>query len=120
MLFRSDFGTGYSSLSYLRRFPIDRLKIDRSFIQRVPADQSDSAIVRAIVQMAQALSMKVIAEGVETVTQRQFLRELGCDEFQGFLFAPALDSVSFETRICPHLQVPPPARLRLVRALGRA
>ena len=111
-----DFGTGYSSLSYLRRFPIDRLKIDRSFIQRVPADHSDAAIVRAIVQMAQALSMKVIAEGVETETQRQFLRELGCDEFQGFLFAPALDAVSFEAKVCPRLQVqpPPPPRLRLV------
>ena len=115
-----DFGTGYSSLSDLRRFPIDRLKIDRSFIQRVPTDQSDAAIVRAIVQMAQALSMKVIAEGVETETQRQFLRELGCDEFQGFLFAPALDPVSFETRVCPRLQVQPPARLRLVRAQGGA
>ena len=109
-----DFGTGYSSLSYLRRFPIDRLKIDRSFIQRVPADHSDAAIVRAIVQMAQALSMKVIAEGVETETQRQFLRELGCDEFQGFLFAPALDAVSFEAKVCPRLQVQPPPRLRLI------
>ncbi len=96
-----DFGTGYSSLSYLKRFPIDRLKIDRSFVKGLPADESDGAIVRAIVQLAQALSMKVIAEGVETEPQRAFLRELGCDEFQGFLYAPALDALSFEERVRP-------------------
>jgi len=94
-----DFGTGYSSLAYLKRFPIDRLKIDRSFVKGVPADESDGAIVRAIVQMAQALGMKVIAEGVETEPQRAFLLELGCDEFQGFLYAPALDALSFEERV---------------------
>ena len=95
-----DFGTGYSSLAYLKRFPIDRLKIDRSFVKGLPADDSDGAIVRAIVQLAQALAMKVIAEGVETEPQRAFLLELGCDEFQGFLYAPALDALSFETRVC--------------------
>jgi diguanylate cyclase (GGDEF)-like protein len=94
-----DFGTGYSSLAYLKRFPIDRLKIDRSFITGVPAGDSDCAIVRAIVQMAQALDMTVIAEGVETEPQRAFLHEVGCDEFQGFLFAPALDALSFEARV---------------------
>ena len=94
-----DFGTGYSSLAYLKRFPIDRLKIDRSFIKGVPADDSDCAIVRAIVQLAQALGMKVVAEGVETEPQRNFLLDLGCDEFQGFLFAPALDALSFEERV---------------------
>ncbi|OGA97787.1 MAG: diguanylate cyclase [Burkholderiales bacterium RIFCSPHIGHO2_12_FULL_69_20] len=96
-----DFGTGYSSLAYLKRFPIDRLKIDRSFIKGVPGDESDGAIVRAIVQMAQALAMTVIAEGVETEPQRAFLLELGCDEFQGFLYAPALDAISFEERVRP-------------------
>jgi diguanylate cyclase (GGDEF)-like protein len=96
-----DFGTGYSSLAYLKRFPIDRLKIDRSFVKGLPADDSDGAIVRAIVQLAQALSMKVIAEGVETEPQRAFLLELGCDEFQGFLYAPALDALSFEQRVRP-------------------
>ena len=96
-----DFGTGYSSLAYLKRFPIDRLKIDRSFVKGLPADESDAAIVRAIVQLAQALAMKVIAEGVETEPQRAFLLELGCDEFQGFLYAPALDALSFEERVRP-------------------
>ncbi|MDH4390521.1 MAG: EAL domain-containing protein [Aquabacterium sp.] len=102
-----DFGTGYSSLAYLKRFPIDRLKIDRSFVKGLPADESDGAIVRAIVQLAQALAMQVIAEGVETEPQRAFLLELGCDEFQGFLYAPALDALSFEERVRP-----PPQRDR--------
>ena len=94
-----DFGTGYSSLAYLKRFPIDKLKIDRSFVQGLPGEDSDRAIVVAILQMADALGMKVIAEGVESEAQRQFLQSNGCHEFQGFLFAPALDSLSFEKRL---------------------
>ena len=94
-----DFGTGYSSLAYLKRFPIDKLKIDRSFIQGLPDDDSDRAIVVAILQLAAALGKKVIAEGVETESQRQFLLDSGCHEFQGFLFAPALDSLSFVSRL---------------------
>ena len=109
-----DFGTGYSSLSYLKRFPIDRLKIDRSFVKGLPADESDGAIVRAIVQLAQALAMKVIAEGVETEPQRALLLEMGCDEFQGFLYAPALDALSFEERVRPPRSRRHRARLSLV------
>jgi EAL domain-containing protein (putative c-di-GMP-specific phosphodiesterase class I) len=96
-----DFGTGYSSLAYLKRFPIGKLKIDRSFIQGLPADTSDAGIVRAIVQMALALGMQVIAEGVETEPQRAFLQAIGCHQFQGWLYAPAMDAVSFERLLAP-------------------
>ncbi|MBX3619729.1 MAG: EAL domain-containing protein [Rhizobacter sp.] len=94
-----DFGTGYSSLAYLKRFPINRLKIDRSFVSHLPGDASDQAIVNAIIQLGRAMNLKVIAEGVETEPQRQFLVAAGCDEFQGFLYAPALDSTAFQSRI---------------------
>ncbi|MFZ5544247.1 MAG: putative bifunctional diguanylate cyclase/phosphodiesterase [Pseudomonadota bacterium] len=94
-----DFGTGYSSLAYLKRFPIEKLKIDRSFVKGLPADDSDAGIVQAIIQMARALGLRVIAEGVETESQRHFLVRAGCHQFQGFLYAPALDSTSFEQRL---------------------
>jgi diguanylate cyclase (GGDEF)-like protein len=94
-----DFGTGYSSLAYLKRFPIDKLKIDRSFVRGLPDDDSDVGIVRAILQMARALGMHVVAEGVETEPQRAFLQAEGCAQFQGFLFSPAVDSLSFERRL---------------------
>ena len=94
-----DFGTGYSSLGYLKRFPIGRLKIDRSFIDGLPGDASDAGIVHAIINMGRALNLRIIAEGVETEAQHQFLRHAGCEQFQGFLYAPALEAVAFEARL---------------------
>jgi diguanylate cyclase (GGDEF)-like protein/PAS domain S-box-containing protein len=87
-----DFGTGYSSLTYLKRFPVQKLKIDRSFVKGLPDDESDLAIARAIIQLGLALHLRVIAEGVETERQKTCLQALGCHEYQGFLYAPALDS----------------------------
>lgn len=81
-----DFGTGYSSLSYLKKFPIQQLKIDRGFVQDVPADEDNAAIVRAVVTMAHGLDLLAVAEGVETAEQLHFLREVGCDAGQGFYF----------------------------------
>ena len=94
-----DFGTGYSSLAYLKRFPIGRLKIDRSFIQGLPGDESDAGIVRAIANMARALHLELIAEGIETEDQRQFMLQVGCEQYQGFLHSPAIDVVSFEAML---------------------
>ena len=91
-----DFGTGYSSLAYLKRVPIHQLKIDRSFVDGLPASESDVGIVRAIIDMGRALRLQVIAEGVETEAQRQFLQRAGCNRFQGFLCAPALAAPEFE------------------------
>jgi EAL domain-containing protein (putative c-di-GMP-specific phosphodiesterase class I) len=83
-----DFGTGYSSLSYLRRFPFDRIKIDKSFIDGLATQNESIEIVRAIVTLAKALGMSTIAEGVESAIQVDKLRELGCDQIQGYVFLP--------------------------------
>ncbi|MFZ6655466.1 bifunctional diguanylate cyclase/phosphodiesterase [Undibacterium sp. TJN19] len=90
-----DFGTGYSSLAYLKRFPVDSVKIDRSFIKDIPDDPNDTAIVLAIVAMAHTLGIKVIAEGVDSATQLATLRECKCDEYQGFYFSKAVSDKEF-------------------------
>jgi EAL domain-containing protein (putative c-di-GMP-specific phosphodiesterase class I) len=87
-----DFGTGYSSLGYLRRFPVDSLKIDRSFVSGLDAEGGNPKLVRAIISLAQSLELTAIAEGVETAAQRQIVREMGARLGQGHLFASALDA----------------------------
>lgn len=91
-----DFGTGYSSLSYLKSLTIDRLKIDRSFVQGLPDSPGDCAVTEAIVRMARALDLEVTAEGVETEVQRDFLKDLGCDHYQGYLLSKPLPPREFE------------------------
>jgi diguanylate cyclase (GGDEF)-like protein/PAS domain S-box-containing protein len=94
-----DFGTGYSSLAYLKKFPISKLKIDRTFVMGLPQDESDRAIVGATLAMARALKLSVVAEGVETMAQRDYLAEQQCASFQGFLCSPGLPAAQFEQRL---------------------
>jgi EAL domain-containing protein (putative c-di-GMP-specific phosphodiesterase class I) len=101
-----DFGTGYSSLSYLKKFDIDFLKIDQSFVRNLSADSTDRVLCEAIILMAHKLGMKVIAEGIETPEQSDLLRQAGCDYGQGYLFSWPVSAEEFERYYSTHGQRP--------------
>ncbi|WP_434702578.1 EAL domain-containing protein [Pseudomonas sp. Z1-12] len=110
-----DFGTGYSSLAYLRRFPIDKLKIDIAFIRDVATNPDDAAIVLAIIQMAHSLKLDVVAEGVETDAQMMYLRRHHCDYIQGFYFSPPLPVTQMEKMLRDEQHLLLPAGTRRTR-----
>jgi len=101
-----DFGTGYSNLTYLKRFPVDKLKLDQSFVRDILADPDDLAISRAVIAMARGLRLTSVAEGVETAGQLAALVELGCDLVQGYHFSPAVPAADFARMLAEGYAVP--------------
>jgi EAL domain-containing protein (putative c-di-GMP-specific phosphodiesterase class I) len=102
-----DFGTGYSSMSMMKRFPIDTIKIDRSFVRDLPTNSEDKAIAQAIIGMGKALGLTIVAEGVETNEQDEFLRKNSCDEIQGFLYSKPVPADKIAALLqLPHVPAP--------------
>ena len=104
-----DFGTGYSSLSYLRRFPIDTIKIDQSFVRDIDVDSASGTLmlVNAIIAMGRSLHMRVVAEGIETRGQSTYLQSSGCTEGQGYYFGKPVDALAFEAMLKTPVQIQP-------------
>jgi EAL domain-containing protein (putative c-di-GMP-specific phosphodiesterase class I) len=102
---------GYSSLAYLRRLPLDQLKIDQEFVRDILVDASSSAIAQSIISLSRAMGLSVIAEGVETEAQRDFLARLGCHSFQGYLFSAAVPVEEFQVLLTSLAENAPPIRL---------
>jgi EAL domain-containing protein (putative c-di-GMP-specific phosphodiesterase class I) len=110
-----DFGTGYSSLSYLKNFPIDRLKIDRSFVSEMLTDSTTASIIEAIISMTRVLGLSVIAEGVEDQAQYKFLQEIGCDAVQGYYVSKAVPADEFAKLLAERRQPVPASAVKRVR-----
>jgi EAL domain-containing protein (putative c-di-GMP-specific phosphodiesterase class I) len=110
-----DFGTGYSSLAYLKQFPLDVLKIDKRFVDDIPHERDDMEIAAAIVAMGHSLRLTVLAEGVETEAQLQFLKQQGCDYYQGYLYSLPLPAEEFAQLLSQQNQPVPPVYVEQLR-----